>query len=181
MNQRHVWKKNSVLVLLFLILFTLVATGRSSPNALANYGLQSSMNEQVDLISFALDQASLKGLTDEPKEISVFQGNINDLALPGDEYYDHETVWLVWLKGKIIPTWPTMYSRPNPASNLYIFIDAKTGQAFQFLASDFPIEELSQKSWISVSKNDVGKYSIPKFAYDEAEGGLGPTPTPVKP
>ncbi len=182
MMKHNKWTRYILLTLVLLTLILIQVSQLSLSASAANEPSQNAI-EQVDLIKLALDEANLKGLLGKPEEINVFQSSLRELALPGDEYYDHNLVWLVWVKGTIMPTWPGIHPRPNPAKNLYIFIDADTGQAFQFLATDSPIEQLSQKSWIGVSENDIGKFNVPKFTFSEEATGdsPAPTPTPVKP
>ncbi len=177
MNQLPSWTKGVLLALLPAVMLIAILHQRSSLTVMASNQQQNIADEHTDIISVVLKEATLKGLIGKPDELNLFQAKTNEVTLPGDEFFNHHTVWLAWIKGIIVPNWPGASNRPTPANHLYIFVDADTGQVFQLLASEFPIEEFNQKSWVTVTESDIGQFPIPKFVPDRNLENVSPVPT----
>ncbi|WP_374689291.1 hypothetical protein [Promineifilum sp.] len=164
MNRLLQLKKAALYASLLLAALVAIVYQQSLSAAMASDPEQKIGRGQTDVISVALREANTKGLIGKYEELGLLKASISEIALPGDEFTNHSNVWVAWIRGTIVPNWPGAINRPNPARHLYVFIDADTGQVFQLLASDSPILEFGQRSWVAVSESDVGKYSIPDFA-----------------
>jgi hypothetical protein len=198
MNQQRFQRSRTIVFLAVWLSFTLLAAAANwSLSAASASNVRQSMNglstvadsanvvsvavDSTDVISVALEESKLRGLVGDPEQISIVHGALSNFSLPGDEFPAERTVWLAWIKGTFFLNWPGADNRP--ANNLYVFIDADTGQAFQFLGAMSPIDQFNPKAWINVSKNDIGKFPIPKFVRSGGNAGVAPqrpTPTPVK-
>ncbi len=183
MNQKQFrrWRKLAVLMIVSFLILPVIGSRWSSSTAAASSVNQSTNSigttaEMTDAISVALDLAESSGLIGEPDEMYISKGVYSEFMPPGtleSSYADH-TVWVVWFKAEFLFNGISVSN--FPVDNLYIYIDANTGLPFERLAGKSSVEEFSQKPWTKVSKSDIGKFPIPKFA-----SGAGAEVLPLKP
>lgn len=106
-------------------------------------------------------------MKNSPKEIRIVSDVYKTFERPGesDSFYDKKRVYVVWIVSEpykiVMPG-----ARNQVVSHLYVFIDAETGQAFEFRYSEKSILELDQMAWQRVTKADIGKFPVPVFSYD---------------
>jgi hypothetical protein len=117
----------------------------------------------------------------DPDDIQIAKGTYSEFMPPGtlDSVYKERSVLVVQIKAKFLLNAPG--ASDMPVDYLYIYIDEKTGMPFEIVAWTQPIQDFDQKTWVKVSKDDIGKFPVPDFASSEsaAVDSISPTPTRV--
>lgn len=188
---RQPGKWRSVVSLIAVVLFVAIAISiagnqRSLLPAKAGSAYQTVLDVQpsskmTDALSVALNTAKASGLSTDPDDIQIAKGTYSEFMPPGtlDSVYKDRSVLVVQIKAEFLFNAPGVSNMP--VNYLYIYIDEKTGVPFEDLAWTQPIQDFAQKTWVKVSKDDIGKFPIPDFASSESVGvnSDGPTPTLV--
>lgn len=187
MRTRHWVVSISIAAVLFVAIAMSIAGDQGALlRARANIAYQSILDVQpsskmTDAISVALNVAKASGLSSDPDDMQITKGIYWELMPPGtlDSVYRDRSVLVVQIKAKFLFNGPGVSNMP--VNYLYIYIDEKTGVAFEEVAWTQSIQDFDQKTWVKVSKNDVGKFPIPDSASSEGIGAdsVGPTPTLV--